>query len=143
LLTDNIGLLSEYFEYSPDDRQKASVGVWSGYLSLHNLRFKSHVINDALAATGQPFQLVHGSIRHIEITVPWSQWSRLLASSTSSYITASSAASTAVIVIDGIHLLVQSTPYEFNDQLLRQHEINKRRKALQEAEDDMMASADL
>ena len=133
-------VLSEYFEPT-DDRQKASVGVWSGYLSLHNLRIKKDVVNEELAAMGQPFHLVHGSIRHVEITVPWSQWSTLLARSKPSSRPSTPASSTAVLVIDGLHLLLESTPYQFKDNLLRQRGIDKRRQALQEAADDILASA--
>jgi len=122
-------ILSKYFEKS---NEKASVGIWSGYLSLHNLRLQTDKINLELRAKGLPLQLLHGSIKHVEITVPWSQWG-------SSLLLQGSAAATAVVVIDGLSVVVDTNFYEFDNDAIRRAGIEKRRKALIEQEQASVA----
>jgi hypothetical protein len=128
-----------------------SMGVWSGYVSLQDLHLKTDVWNEKLASKGQPFEIVHGSIQSLELTVPWSKLSSLsTATSTGSGNGTSTPTGTPqkqqqppkldpsaaiVVVLDGVHLLVR-TRFDFDDKALRNEQVRKRQKALQNATAD-------
>jgi hypothetical protein len=130
-----------------------SMGVWSGYVSLQDLHLKTNVWNEKLSSQGQPFEVVHGSIQSLELTVPWSKLTATTTSTTSttSSTTTSSVpsaprgtpqtqkqqqkldpAAAIVVVLDGVHLLVR-TRFDFDDKALREEQVRKRQKALKEA----------
>ena len=117
-------------------RTSFSSGVWSGFLSLDDLRLRVDVINAELLAAGLPIEMVHCSIRKVEMTVPWSQWKILSSSGSGS----SPGSDSAVLVLDGVHVLARMR-YDFQDEsLMRERAIAKRRKTLKEAAEDLTAS---
>lgn len=129
-----------------------SMGVWSGYVTLQDLHLKTDVWNEKLASKGQPFEIVHGSIQSLELTVPWSKLSSLSAATTGTSSGTGNGTSTPtgtpqkqppkldpsaaiVVVLDGVHLLVR-TRFDFDDKALRNEQVRKRQKALQNATAD-------
>jgi len=118
-------------------RTSFSSGVWSGFLSLDDLRLRVDVINAELQAAGLPIEMVHCSIRKVEMTVPWSQWKILSSSGSGS----SPGSDSAVLVLDGVHVLARMR-YDFHDEsLMRERAIAKRRKKLKEAAEDLTATS--
>ena len=132
----------------PTTSPQPSLGVWSGYIALDNLQLRTEVINDLLEQRGIPIEVLHCTIRRVEITVPWSKLSQFSttnnstttfgrngSSSSSSSVTngGSSHGAVVVIVMDGIHILTR-TLYEYKDEKLRQRDIQQRRTKLQEAQ---------
>ena len=112
----------------------ASLGVWSGYIALDNLRLKNEVVNDLLQKHGIPVEVLHCTIRRVEITVPWSKLSSSSSSrsGTSTPTATDSTGAVVVIVMDGIHILAR-TRYEFHDAKMRSNGIRQRRDKLEEA----------
>ena len=60
-------LLGEYVENV--DPQKLSVSIWSGQVSLRDLRLKSNLFHKL----GLPFDLKLGIIKHLKFDVPWAR----------------------------------------------------------------------
>jgi hypothetical protein len=83
-------VLAKYFteeslsQNSSKVTKSAQLGVWSGYISLQNLEVKVDVINQFLRQKGHPFELVHCSVRQVEITIPWAKLSNPIGSRSSS-----------------------------------------------------------
>ena len=113
-------------------------GLWSGFLSLDDLRLKVAMVNDELRAAGLPIELVHCSIRKVEMTVPWSQWKALVSSSATAERSAS-----AVLVLDGVHVLarVRYAVDEESRKILTVRARAKRRQILKEATADFLNSS--
>jgi hypothetical protein len=139
-------VLSKYFTDESLSRnqvyQKTKLGVWSGVVTLNDLQVKTDVINKKLRQKGQPFELVHCSLRQVEIKIPWAKFSNPLSGNNSggrgssakgdtSFTSTHSSSQDAVVVLvmDGVQVLFR-TSFEFHDDDLRQEEINQRRKAL-------------
>lgn len=124
--------LSKYFTEESLAKNKVSassqLGVWSGYVSLKDLELKKDVMNATFRRKGQPFEIVHCSLKHVEITIPWAKLSNPINSSAGS----NKEDAVVVIVADGIHLLVR-TRFEYYDLALREEEFRQRRKDLDEA----------
>jgi len=113
------------FSSSTGTPLQPSLGVWSGYIALDNLQLKTDVINDLLQERGIPLEVLHCTIRRVEITVPWSKLR------TPGDGVGDGAA--VVIVMDGIHVLAR-TLYEYNDEKIRQQDVQERRRKLNEAQ---------
>lgn len=142
-------VLSKYFtDESLSKNQvyrKAQLGIWSGYITLNDLEVKTDVINKKLRQKGQPFELVHCSLRQVEITIPWAKLSNRIGDSLRSLNGGSNGKSSGngsssesqdavvVLVMDGVHVLFRTT-FEFHDDELREEEIKQRRKALSMSE---------
>ncbi|KAG7355613.1 vacuolar sorting-associated protein 13, N-terminal domain containing protein [Nitzschia inconspicua] len=134
--------------------KKAQLGVWSGYVTLNDLEVKADVINKKLRQKGQPFELVHCSLRQVEITIPWAKLSNPISSSFMSFngggnnnnnghengTSSSGQDAVVVLVIDGVHALFRMT-FEFNDDELREEDIKQRRKALSISENFAKSSS--
>ena len=60
-------ILGEYVENW--DAQQLSISVWSGHVSLRDLRLKS----DLCAKLNLPFDLKLGIIKHLVLEVPWAR----------------------------------------------------------------------
>ena len=78
-------VLSKYFtdeSLANNKATSANWGIWSGYISLHNLEIKTNIVNEKLRQKGQPFELVHCSIRQVEITIPWAKLSNPISART-------------------------------------------------------------
>ena len=93
----------------------------------------------------QPFELVSGSVKRVEITIPWGQLRSLLSGNSTmgmagigggkgkgSNSTSNSSDADVIIVLDGVSLLL-ATHYEFYDEKLKQSGKVSRRKELEEA----------
>jgi len=128
-------VLSKYFtdeSLANNKATSANWGIWSGYISLHNLEIKTNIVNEKLRQKGQPFELVHCSIRQVEITIPWAKLSNPISTGNSSNGFSSPGSSqdaATVLVLDGIHALFR-TSFSFHDHELRREEIKRRRQAL-------------
>lgn len=125
-------LLAKYFSEESLAKNKistsAQLGIWSGYISLHNLELKKDVINSILRRKGHPFEIVHCSFRQVEITVPWAKLTNPIKTASGGNKTDA----VVVVVVDGIHLLAR-TKFTFDDIALREEKIRKRRKKLDQA----------
>ena len=142
-------VLSQYFVYnnngntdpSTDPSAEAgatspqpSLGVWSGYIALDNLQLRTEVINDLLEQRGIPLEVLHCTIRRVEITVPWSKLNQSTAVGIHSNSNGNNnSGAVVVIVMDGIHILAR-TLYEYNDEKMRHRDVQQRRAKLQEAQ---------
>ncbi|CAB9505998.1 protein sorting-associated protein 13C [Seminavis robusta] len=132
-------VLSQYFDYQSNNNgdngstseEPSSLGVWSGYIALDNLRLKTAVINDILQQQGIPLEVLHATIRRVEITVPWSKLRS--SSGRNNHHHNNKEGAVVVIVIDGIHVLGRML-YEFHDAKMRQRDVQQRRAKLQEAQ---------
>lgn len=120
---------------------KTQLAVWSGFLSLENLRLRSSLVNDHFQKKGLPFELSSGFIQTVEITVPWAQLRSLLAGGgggaknrNGAKESAAAAAPEAeiIVVLDGVYLLL-NTRYEFYDDKLRESQKLQRKKDLDAA----------
>jgi vacuolar protein sorting-associated protein 13A/C len=58
-------LLGEYIEEI--DSKELSVGIWSGKISIKNLKLKKNI----LQKTNIPIIIKHSSIKGLSIKIPW------------------------------------------------------------------------
>ena len=139
-------ILSKYFTDESLAKNKATqsaqLGIWSGYISLQNLEVKKEIINAKLRGKGQPFELVHCSLRQLEITIPWAKLSSPISSGNGIGRSPSSPEAAVVLVLDGVHVLFR-TSFAFHDEELRSEEIKKRRQALSRSENFAKSSTDI
>ena len=144
-------VLSQYFVYNNNGKNQTatdatapsaegatspqpSLGVWSGYIALDNLQLRTEVINDLLEQRGIPLEVLHCTIRRVEITVPWSKLNQSTAAGSSNGgSNGTTSGAVVVIVMDGIHILAR-TLYEYNDEKMRHRDVQQRRAKLQEAQ---------
>ncbi len=121
--------LSKYFTEESLAENKiytsTQLGVWSGYVSLENLELKKEFVNSRLRSKAQPFEIVHCTLRRVEITIPWAKLSNPISFRDHR----NKEDAVVVVVMDGIHLLAR-TSFDFDDVALRQEEMKKRRQAL-------------
>jgi hypothetical protein len=134
-------LLSKYFEQEPPStassggggrvssslrsasthaapNSSSSAAIWSGFVTYHNLRLKTGALNQSLMEQGRPFRVECGLIRNLTITIPWGK----LASTDSPI----------VVVLDGVFVLMSLATMEFDDDALKRHHKEKRRRQLRE-----------
>ena len=145
-------VLSKYFTEESLSKNKvfksAQLGVWSGYVTLHDLEVKVDVINKKLRQKGQPVELIHCTLRQVEITIPWAKLSNPISgisgstssgsnnddnSSNGASSSTSGQDAVAVLVMDGVHVLFR-TSFNFHDEELKEEEVKQRRKALSVSE---------
>ncbi len=133
-------ILSKYFTEESLAKNKATKsahwGIWSGYITLQNLEVKTDVINSKLRQKGQPIELVRCSLRQVEITIPWAKLSNPIGTGNGANgfsLSSSSQDAVAVLVLDGVQVLLR-TSFSLHDDELRTEEIKKRRQALSRSE---------
>jgi hypothetical protein len=116
---------------------KTQLAVWSGYLSLQHLGLRSSLVNDHFQKEGLPFELSHGFVDRVEITIPWAQLRGLLSGSGGGGAknkgeTTDTTETEVIVVLDGLYLLL-NTKYEFHDEKLKESQKVQRRKELDAA----------
>ncbi|GKY98564.1 hypothetical protein MPSEU_000813200 [Mayamaea pseudoterrestris] len=140
--------LKDYFvmdttQNNGSDTAFASLGVWSGFVQWHRLSLKTDVINEKLLL-GLPVQLVHGSVRSVQVTVPWSklQPSSLidLVRGRNKQQRTDSSRADIVIVLDGISILLK-VDETYHDSAIRNKRVKQRRNELQKATMKLAAAA--
>jgi Vacuolar sorting-associated protein 13, N-terminal len=140
--------LSQYFELNDDEESKTAKkkkkssplgrtkgtttsiysAVWSGYISLHDLNVRVHLLNNYLQSIQVPISIVTFHIRTIEITLP--KYNPISSPSRDQR-------DAAIFVMDGVHVLIRihpqvsataDTPEECRS--LRNRAIHQRRREL-------------
>jgi hypothetical protein len=115
----------------------ASLGVWSGFVSLSNLQVRVDVVNAELKRKGVPLEILQCTLGRVEMTVPWAKLGTTKATGGGS----EEDDAVVVLVVDGVHALLR-TNYEFDDPKLRQAAIDERRQQLADSENFSSSSKD-
>ena len=125
--------LQEYFVLDGSDANV--MDVWSGYVRWNQMELRTAWLNEKIQAKGLPFQVLHGHVNLLTISIPWSKLSLLSGGGNkdrkrNQEDKNNGDAASIVVVLDGVQLLVR-TRYDFDDDALDQARIKNRRKKLQ------------
>lgn len=115
-------MLQEYFVM--DDKDNV-MDVWSGFVRWNQLELRKEWLNEKIQAKGLPFEVLHGYVNLLTVSIPWSKLSSKKKDQ--------STAGTIVIVLDGVQLLVR-TKFDFDDEALEQARVNSRRRDLKRSD---------
>ena len=104
--------LQQYFVLDANDSNVTN--VWSGFVRWNQMELRTEWMNEKIQAKGLPFEVIHGHVNLLTISIPWSKLNLLSGKAApknkwkqQKEPAGNGDAGTIVVVLDGVQLLVR------------------------------------